>query len=338
MRDRSAKLVRGMATASSSSRQNLPVWTGSLSFASPESDFVSFPEEATAQSNGRTSGKTWSQTLSFASPESDFVSASKKEHMVESSTSESNEATWSKSISFASPESDFVSFSPKETDISTTVVTSQWSESLSFASPESDFASASKSEHLTTSAIYRSKVDSSITDLFEAQHLYPSPESATGFLAYSEMIDKKLLETVVQKHSLKRSLPKTMKDALNDERPIVITTTESPFCVVDVNVAWEGLCGYHREEAIGRNLGSLLQGPDTDMAAANKMVRSLKEKGFSETVITNYSKNGRQFENHIQIGMLTKDVDSDTSSSSDVYFVGVLSDISGNSSQKIGAI
>lgn len=284
VRQTNAKLLRSMSTASNATRRKPPVWTESLSFASPESDFLS--SEANSRFSSRASGPTWSQTLSFASPESDFVLASKTEHMVENSPTESNEPNWSDSISFASPESDFVSASFKGTNLSTTVAKKQWSESLSFASPESDFVSVSENEHLTSSA----SIDSSIKELFETQHLYPSPETATGFFAYGGMIDKKILETVLQNQYLKENLPKTMKDALNDIRPVVITTTESPFRVVDVNGPWEGLCGYRREEAIGRNLGSLLHGPDTDMAAANELVRSAQKTGFSETVITNYAK------------------------------------------------
>jgi len=337
LRQGNAKLFKSMSTVSNSSRRNLPVWTESLSFASPESDFVS--GKSVSHSSSIPFGTAWSQTLSFASPESDFVSASKMEHMVQSYDTKSNEKNWSESLSFASPESDFVSASSEATDTSTTVPKEQWSEFLSFASPESDFVSASENEHLTSSAANkRPNIHSSLEVLFDTHLLYPSPETATGFLAYSEMVDEKMLETVLQRHYLKESIPKTMKDALNDQRPIVITTIESPFRVVDVNGAWEGLCGYRREEAIGRNLGSLLQGPDTNMAVANELVRSLKKNGISETFITNYAKNGRRFENHIQIGMVSATDNSNVASSSDAYFVGVLSDISNNGSQKVGAL
>lgn len=339
LRQRDAKLFKCMSTVSNFSRRNLPVWTDSLSFASPESDFVSAHGKTVSHFSSSASDPAWSKTLSFASPESDFVSASKLEHNAHSYSTKSNEKNWSETISFASPESDFVSASSEAIDISTTVAKEQWSESLSFASPESDFVSASESEHLaSSSANNRSDIHSSLEILFDDHLLYPSPETATGFLAYSEMVDEKMLESVLQRQYLKESIPKTIKDALNDQRPIVITTNESPFRVVDVNSAWEGLCGYHREEAIGRNLGSLLQGPDTNIAVANELVRSLKQNGISETVITNYAKNGRRFENHIQIGKVTAVDDSDVASSHDAYFVGVLRDISVNSSQKVGAM
>lgn len=340
MRQRSATLFRGISTASESSRhKKSSSWTNSLSFASPESDFVSFPEMTMSRISSVTSGPTWSKTLSFASPESDFVSASKFKHTAEDSATESNEDTWSKSLSFASPESDFVS-APKMVHMSTTLEKKEWSESLAYASPESDFVSASKSMHLAHSASSDSRhnVDSLLEEIFENQNLFSSPHTATGFIPYIEMIDEKFLETVLQRHYLKENLPKTIEDALKDKRPIVVTTAESPFSIVDVNDAWESLCGYRREEAIGRNLGELLQGTDTDVASANNLIRTLQETGFSETVLTNYAKNGRQFTNHIQVGMIPSGDDSGTYSSNNSYFVGVLHDISANSNQKAAAM
>ena len=187
---------------------------------------------------------------------------------------------------------------PETVHLSTTARNNEWSESLSFASAESDFVGSPEILHTATSA----------------------------------------RDTVLKRHSLIETLPKTMTDALNDERPIVVTTVDSPFRVVDVNGAWEGLCGYRREEAIGRSLGSLLQGPDTDMESANKLVRSLQENGFSETVITNYAKNGRRFENHVQIGIIPVAENCHISSANDAYFVGVLNDISESSSEKVAMV
>jgi PAS domain S-box-containing protein len=250
-------------------------------------------------------------------------------------TTESKQNTWSKSLSFASPESDFAS-APKSVHNSTIVDNDKWSGSLSFASPESDFVSAPRSVH-TSSSVSESSTDAVFEELFQSHYLYPSAETATGFVAYTEMVDEATIDTLLKNHSLKETLPKTVKDALNDERPIVITTAKSPFRVVDVNGAWEGLCGYSREEAIGCNIGSLLQGPDTNMESANAMVRSLQENGVSETVLTNYAKNGKSFENHLQIGVIPVD-DGDTSSSNDVFFVGVLNNISQSSNESVAAM
>lgn len=296
-------------------------WSGSLSFTSPESDFMSAPEEV----HNSTSNNEWSESLSFASPESDFMSASREVHNSKISSNE-----WSESLSFASPESDFMS-APTTVHNSLTSVKDQWSQSLSFASPESDFASAPQTVHVSSSVDRSTNSDAVIQEIFESQHLYSSPETATGFISFADMIDEDIVESLLKKYSLRENIPKTVEDALNDERPIVITTSESPFRVVDVNGAWEGLCGYSREEAIGCNIGSLLQGPDTNVESANEMVRSLQENGYSDTVLTNYAKNGRSFENHIQIGMIPRD----SSSSDDLYFVGVLHDISGSNNETV---
>ena len=301
-------------------------WSGLLSFASPESDFMSAPEEV--HNSTSTSTSEWSGSLSFASPESDFKSAPKEVH---NSTSTSNE--WSDSLSFASPDSDFMS-ADKTVHNSLTSVNDQWSQSLSFVSPESDFVSAPQTVHLSSITDKSAYFDADIQEFFESQRLYTSPETATGFMSFADMIDEDVLETLRKKYSLKENMPKTVEDALNDERPIVITTAESPFRVVDVNGAWEGLCGYSRDEAIGCNIGSLLQGPETNVESANEMVRSLQENGYSDTILTNYAKNGRSFENHIQIGMIPRD----TSTSNDLYFVGVLDDISGSNNERVATM
>jgi len=350
-----AKCFRGMSTASYSSvSETQRVWSESPSFTSPDSDFTISTEKLNLSINSRNDQPAWSCTLSFASPESDFVSAPEMVHTLDYAT-ESNPATWSELLSFSSPESDFVS-APKTVHVSTTDRTNRWSESLSFASPESDFVSAPRTVHVATTdrtnrwseslsfaspesdfVSAQKAVHESITDRtnrWSASLSFASPES--DFVSAPETLNVK---TMLETHSLKETLPKTMKDALNDKRPIVITTAESPFRVVDVNTAWESLCGYRREEALGRNLGSLLQGPDTNMRSANKMVRSLQENGFSESVITNYAKNGRRFKNHVQIGMIPATDDGDTSSASnDTFFVGVLNDISESSNQKLTAM
>jgi len=316
--------LRGVSTRSDSR-----AWSESLSFASPESDFVSSSGNIQLSTSTNSYQSVWSQTLSFASPESDFVSASKEEHASEFA-GDTNRAAWSESLYFASPESDFVA-APTNVHLSTNTSDEQWSQSLSFASPESDFVAASHTLHEPLASRNRNtSIDSINQELFRVHHLYSSPETAAGVVAYAEMIDETILETVLEQKNAPEPLPKTMEDALHDDRPIVITTAESPFCVIDVNGAWETLCGYRRDEAIGRNLGSLLQGPDTNKESAEKLIHSLKENGFSETIITNYAKNGRRFENHVQIGMI--------SAADDAYFVGVLNDISKNNNQKAAAM
>jgi hypothetical protein len=60
-------------------------------------------------------------------------------------------------------------------------------------------------------------------------------------------------------------LPRTLQDALRrSSRAIVITEAVKPFRIVNVNKAWENLCGYSYVEAKDMTLGSLLSGPETD--------------------------------------------------------------------------
>lgn len=116
-------------------------------------------------------------------------------------------------------------------------------------------------------------------------------------------------------------LPHTLEDALRpSNRAIVITETTVPFRIVDVNQAWEGLCGYSFVECQGKTLGSLLQGPKTDRAAVTAVVSTLLRGEEAGAVLTNYTKDGREFRNRLRVGPL---MDGDKAT----HFVGVLQEI-----------
>jgi PAS domain S-box-containing protein len=98
----------------------------------------------------------------------------------------------------------------------------------------------------------------------------------------------------------------------HSNKAIAITETNPPFKIIDVNKAWVDLCGYSRKHAIGSTL-KLLQGPETNVQAANKLVSCLlakketAESGEYETVLTNYRSDGRKFRNHIRVGLVRDD-------------------------------
>ena len=116
-------------------------------------------------------------------------------------------------------------------------------------------------------------------------------------------------------------LPRTLEEALRSrDRAVVITETEVPFRIVDVNTAWEGLCGYSFVECQGKTLGSLLRGPDTDKSAVTALVSQLLRGEEAGAVLTNYTKEGRMFRNRLRVGPL-KDGDHTT------HFVGILQEI-----------
>ncbi|KAL3809981.1 hypothetical protein ACHAXA_007757 [Cyclostephanos tholiformis] len=106
-----------------------------------------------------------------------------------------------------------------------------------------------------------------------------------------------------------------------DVRPIVVTDTKSPYRIVAVNKAWEGLCGYTREECKGRSLGRLLQGPETDVGLASTMLSKLLSGEEADVILTNYAKDGRKFKNHIRVGKVIDEMGKT------VNFVGVLREV-----------
>ena len=119
------------------------------------------------------------------------------------------------------------------------------------------------------------------------------------------------------------ALPKTLEEIMRQKsRAIVVTETTKPFRVVDVNECWEGLCGFSFSEARGKTLGSLLKGPDTNQVAATGLVAHLLQGQEAGAVLTNYTKEGREFRNRIRVGPVY-----DESGTNVTHFVGVLEEI-----------
>jgi PAS domain S-box-containing protein len=129
------------------------------------------------------------------------------------------------------------------------------------------------------------------------------------------------------------SLPKTLRDALRPSSlAIVVTETKAPFRVVNVNQAWEDLCGFTFLESKGRSSGSLLKGEETDGVALTCMIKKLLEGEEAIAIVTNYTKEGRKFRNRVHVGPLA-DTDNGCSSTSDdigstsSFFVGILREV-----------
>ncbi|KAL7563197.1 hypothetical protein ACA910_014472 [Epithemia clementina (nom. ined.)] len=117
-------------------------------------------------------------------------------------------------------------------------------------------------------------------------------------------------------------LPKTLKDVRSARnRAIVVTEAVAPFRVVDVNGAWENLCGYTCLESKGKSLGELLRGPETDQLAATGLIANLLKGEEAGTVLINYAKDGRRFRNRVRVGPLYNDGNQVS------HFVGVLQEL-----------
>jgi PAS domain S-box-containing protein len=116
-------------------------------------------------------------------------------------------------------------------------------------------------------------------------------------------------------------LPRTIQEALHSSsRAIVITEAVKPFRIVNVNKAWEDLCGYSYVEAKDKTLGSLLRGPDTDTSAGTAMIVQLLRGEEAGATLTNYTKDNRAFRNRLQVGPLMD-------GSNVTHFVGVLQEV-----------
>ena len=169
---------------------------------------------------------------------------------------------------------------------------------------------------------------SSVLDLEQSLLLLSSPDTATGQVSGLELLDDATKKDVYDFYAAKEQLPTTLQEALDDERPIVVTSASSPFEVVDVNPAWVSLCGFTREEAVGKHLQELIQGPETDGQVAAAMVRQLRQQSYAQASLTNYTKDGRKFENRVTVGVVSAASSAAMAALEEMYFVGVLDDLS----------
>jgi PAS domain S-box-containing protein len=116
------------------------------------------------------------------------------------------------------------------------------------------------------------------------------------------------------------SLPKTMAQAMAQEQrhAIVVTKATPPFQIVHVNAAWEGLCGWSQQECQGKTL-NLLQGRDTDVSSVTALMSKLLQGEEGGVIVTNYTKEGRRFRNHLRVGPMMEQGEE--------LFVGILQEI-----------
>lgn len=326
------------------------------SLTSPENDFiVSSLPKCQSQQYSSTPQSSWSKTLNYASPESDFSSETLGERA--NRIWDESQPRWSGAISYSAPESDFSSASVSATaqesleDAADRLwhqneeVATNMAYSLSYASPEADFTSpqvftlltdrqkrqldhcdeASSAEWTHASASAVAAYDTRRELLDDQSHVAATDEAS---LPQQEQFH---FEDIYAKTDASGPLPTTLHEAeLVEDQAVVITESAVPFRIVRVNAAWEGLCGYTQEEARGKTLGDLLQGPETDVGAATALVDKLLNGMEAGAVLTNYAKGGRKFQNRIRVGTLKNQNEKVT------HFVGVLKEIHEMSEKIVG--
>jgi len=124
-------------------------------------------------------------------------------------------------------------------------------------------------------------------------------------------------------------LPTTLEDALRPQksRAIVVTEAVKPFRIVQVNTAWENLCGYTFVQSHRKTLGTLLKGPETDPVAATALIAQLLAgEPEASVTLTNYTGSGRRFRNRVRVGPLY-DSNNGSNNNFPTHFVGVLQEV-----------
>ncbi|CAM9768532.1 unnamed protein product [Chrysoparadoxa australica] len=118
-------------------------------------------------------------------------------------------------------------------------------------------------------------------------------------------------------------IPNTLAEACKLEKEnVVITTAQRPFRITHVNKAWTNLCGYTLDECEGKTL-SILQGNETDMSTVEGLCTQAENAYPSSMVVTNHSKDGRNFRNHLRCYPLV-----DSENEGDItHILGILQEI-----------
>ena len=324
------------------------------SLTSPENDFIvsSLPKCQSQQQYSSTPHNSWSKTLNYASPESDFSSETLRERA--NRIWDESQPRRSGAISYSTPESDFSSASVSAESLEDAAdrvwhqneeVATNMAYSLSYASPEADFTSPQVFALLTdqqkrqldhcneaSSAEWTHRSASAVAEYDTRRELLDDHAHAAATEPALSPQEQFHFEDIYAKTDASGPLPTTLHEAeLIEDQAVVITESSLPFRIVRVNAAWEGLCGYTQDEARGKTLGDLLQGPETDVGAATALVDKLIHGEEAGAVLTNYAKGGRKFQNRIRVGTLKNQHDKVT------HFVGVLKEIHEMSEKIVGS-
>lgn len=317
-----------------------PPFTSPISYASPFADFSGprYEEEISQRIE-----EEYKTNMSFATPFADVIAPlpqNNSENALLISESDRSFEPYNTLVSFSSPESDFtfrahsedhedvfqasrkISFSTPFADVCAPSLFEQSQPSeiviqtnLSFSSPESDICGSDISKLMLKSAPTDLSFSSPEADFVSAPIVrVPQPLAS---------IPRNTYEDMESDAAAFLSIPRTLSAALlPSPQARVITELNPPFRITHVNEAWEGLCGFSRDEAVGRTL-EMLQGPGTvteDLERIN--ARVLRQELVSMTLI-NYRKNGKAFVNHLRVVPLTTTPGSDTVT----HMMGVLEDV-----------
>lgn len=89
--------------------------------------------------------------------------------------------------------------------------------------------------------------------------------------------------------------------------PDALVVTDPAGRIEWVNPAFTALCGYSLEELRGRKPGHLLQGPETDAGAVERIRGALRARQPCREVLVNYHKDGSRYRAEVRIAPILDD-------------------------------
>ena len=99
---------------------------------------------------------------------------------------------------------------------------------------------------------------------------------------------------------LPRNFDVAISEKSDNARVITRLSEESHHIIHRVNTAWEALCGYERDEVVGKSL-RVLQGADTDQDVVTYIAEVTTNACDCSVLLLNYKKSGEPFLNRVRI-------------------------------------
>lgn len=311
------------------SARTVTTFSNTISFASPDSDFSTSHvliksahtdfdyqrKEEVQNDRAHSVDREWTGALSFSSPESDFTSGdSVAMSNMNTEQEEAQNNNKAKDAFFQTLEQS----SPERNDVAY---------SLSFASAESDFTNPEFTQLLTERQKKQLRNTASLAKIpnhDEANQFTTMRQKKPNQVAESDLNELEYQELRAHANLLshEEALPFNIEEATieGDARAIVVTEAKVPFHIVNVNSAWEGLCGFTKDECHGQTL-KCIQGDETNQAAVTALMSQLLRGEEAGTILTNYRKDGSKFQNRLRVRPLRDENNSVT------HFVGVLKEV-----------
>lgn len=87
---------------------------------------------------------------------------------------------------------------------------------------------------------------------------------------------------------------------LDSHDSLILTSAAKGFPIVHVSPGWERMCGWKKEEAVGRS-ANINQGPNTSREVLNSLGRALMQQKSCKVQLVNYRKDGSMFWNVLSL-------------------------------------